>query len=63
MSGDPVKELSTECLKDMYKLTKGKVPIIGVGGIRNVEAAYEKIRAGASLIELVRKHLSLKKKN
>ena len=37
---------------DRYKLTEGKVPIIGVGGISSGEDAYEKIKAGASAIEV-----------
>lgn len=52
LSGEPVKELSTAALRDMYRLTGGKVPIIGVGGVSNGFDAYEKIRAGASLVEL-----------
>lgn len=36
----------------MYKLTKGQIPIIGVGGIATGLDAYEKIRAGASLVQL-----------
>jgi dihydroorotate dehydrogenase len=36
----------------MYLLTDGKIPLIGVGGIANGEQAYEKIKAGASLIQL-----------
>lgn len=35
-----------------YKLTKGKVPIIGVGGVASGEQAYEKIKAGASVIQV-----------
>lgn len=52
LSGPPIKELALQSVKDMYKLTGGKIPIIGVGGISNAEDAYERIRAGASLIEL-----------
>ena len=36
----------------MYKLTQGKVPIIGVGGIASGKDAYEKIKAGASVVEV-----------
>jgi dihydroorotate dehydrogenase len=36
----------------MYRLTEGKIPIIGVGGISSAEDAYRKIRAGASLVQL-----------
>jgi dihydroorotate dehydrogenase len=52
LSGKPLFEKSTAVLHDMYKLTKGKIPLIGVGGISSGEDAYKKIRAGASLVEL-----------
>ena len=52
LSGKPLFEPSTRVLSDMYRLTAGKIPIIGVGGIGNAEMAYAKIRAGASLVQL-----------
>lgn len=52
LSGAPVKDLSTEVIGDMYKLTKGTIPIIGVGGIASGKDAYEKIKAGASLVQV-----------
>ena len=52
LSGSPVKDLATQTIFDMYKLTKGEIPIIGVGGVSNGQDAYEKIIAGASLIQL-----------
>jgi len=52
LSGDPVFDLSTRVLADMYKLTHGKLPIIGVGGIRDARTTYAKIKAGASLVQL-----------
>ncbi len=52
LSGAPLFPLSTTILAEMYKFTKGKIPIIGVGGISSAEDAYIKIRAGASLIQL-----------
>lgn len=52
LSGAPLFEPSTAVLGDMYRLTGGKLPIIGVGGIGNAEQAYAKIRAGASLVQL-----------
>uniref|UniRef100_H2ZBR5 Dihydroorotate dehydrogenase (quinone), mitochondrial n=1 Tax=Ciona savignyi TaxID=51511 RepID=H2ZBR5_CIOSA len=52
LSGEPVREMSTKLVADMYKLTHGKVPIVGVGGIWNGKDAYEKIRAGASLVQI-----------
>ncbi len=39
-------------LANFYKLTKGKVPIIGVGGILNAKDAYTKIKLGASLVQI-----------
>lgn len=52
LSGAPVREKSTDIIRNFYKLTKGQLPIIGVGGISTAEHAYEKIRAGASLLQL-----------
>ncbi|XP_074646532.1 dihydroorotate dehydrogenase (quinone), mitochondrial-like isoform X5 [Tubulanus polymorphus] len=52
LSGQPLKEISTEVIKNMYSLTKGELPIIGVGGICCGADAYDKIRAGASLVQL-----------
>lgn len=52
MSGQPIKEISTNCVSEMYRLTKGTVPIVGCGGISSGKDAYEKIRAGASLVQL-----------
>ena len=52
LSGQPLKELSTQAIYDMYKLTKGKVPIIGVGGVGSGQDAFDKITAGASLVQL-----------
>lgn len=46
LSGAPLREMSTEVLRDMYHLTKGKLPIIGVGGVSSGADAYDKIRAG-----------------
>lgn len=52
LSGPPLKELSTKCVKEFRKLTKGRIPIIASGGVSSGEDAYEKIRAGASLVQL-----------
>ena len=51
MSGKPLADKSTDFIKRIYSLTEGKWPIIGVGGIMNSEDAWEKITAGASLIQ------------
>lgn len=52
LSGRPLFEQSTALLTRMYRMTEGTVPIIGVGGICTARDAYEKIRAGASLVQL-----------
>lgn len=52
LSGAPLRAKSTQMIADLYCLTKGKVPIIGVGGIFTAEDAWEKISAGASLVQL-----------
>jgi len=52
LSGRPLFALSTEVLRNMYRLTNGKIPIVGVGGISSGADAYAKIRAGASLVQL-----------
>ncbi len=52
LSGRPLFEPSTGVLADMYRLTQGKLPLIGVGGIESAHHAYAKIRAGASLVQL-----------
>ncbi|XP_060078303.1 dihydroorotate dehydrogenase (quinone), mitochondrial-like [Ylistrum balloti] len=52
LSGAPLRTLATDTISDMYRLTKGKIPIIGVGGIASGQDAYNKIKAGASLVQL-----------
>lgn len=52
LSGKPVKERSTEVIREVYRQTGGKMPIIGSGGIFTAADAYDKIRAGASLVEI-----------
>ncbi|XWS39605.1 hypothetical protein CRYUN_Cryun18bG0069400 [Craigia yunnanensis] len=52
LSGKPLFNLSTNTLKEMYVLTRGKIPLIGCGGISSGEDAYKKIRAGATLVQL-----------
>lgn len=52
LSGRPLTERSTEWVKQIYQEIGDKVPIIGVGGIYNGEDAYNKIRAGASLVQV-----------
>lgn len=50
LSGMPLSSLSTRCIADMYRKTKGCIPIIGCGGISSGKDAYEKIRAGGLYI-------------
>jgi dihydroorotate dehydrogenase len=52
MSGQPLRERSTQIIKYISKKTNGKIPIIGVGGIMTPEDAIEKLRAGASLVQI-----------
>jgi dihydroorotate dehydrogenase len=52
LSGAPLRARATECIRHIHRQTKGRMPVIGVGGIFTAEDAYEKIRAGASLIEI-----------
>lgn len=52
LSGAPLFEPSTTVLREIYALTGGKLPIVGVGGVATGEDAYAKIRAGASLVQL-----------
>ncbi|NEO52737.1 MAG: quinone-dependent dihydroorotate dehydrogenase [Okeania sp. SIO3B5] len=52
ISGAPLTQRSTEIIKFIWQETQGKLPIIGVGGIFTVEDAWDKITAGASLIQV-----------
>ena len=52
LSGVPLQQISTNMIKKFYKQLNGKIPIIGVGGINSGKSAYEKIIAGASLLQL-----------
>ena len=52
LSGAPLFDLSTRVLFDIYRLTDGRIPLIGVGGVSTGQEAYRKIRAGASLVQL-----------
>jgi dihydroorotate dehydrogenase len=52
LSGAPLFEKSTRVLAQLSQLTDGKLPLIGVGGISSPEQAYQKIRAGASAVQL-----------
>lgn len=52
LSGRPLRARSTEVIAYLHDKSKGKIPIIGVGGIHSAEDAIEKLKAGACLIQL-----------
>jgi dihydroorotate dehydrogenase len=52
LSGAPLFEKSTRVLAQLSQLTHGMLPLIGVGGISSAEEAYQKIRAGASAVQV-----------
>ena len=52
LSGPLLHKKSTGMIRNFYRLTQGKLPIVGVGGVSSADDAYEKIRAGASLVQL-----------
>jgi len=52
LSGEPIQQISTNMIKKFYEQLNGKIPIIGVGGVNSGKSAYEKIIAGASLLQL-----------
>ncbi len=51
LSGEPLREKSNEVISKIYRCSNGKLPIIGVGGIFTAKDAFEKIAAGACLIQ------------
>ena len=52
LSGQPLQKLSLKFIKNFYRSNKGKIPIIGVGGIDSGQSAFEKIAAGATAVQL-----------
>ncbi len=52
LSGKPLLKTSNNILRKMYNLTNGQIVLIGVGGITNATDCYEKIKSGASLVQL-----------
>ena len=52
LSGAPLKQLALQRLRDFRSATGGGIPLVGVGGIASAEDAWERIRAGASLVQL-----------
>jgi dihydroorotate dehydrogenase len=52
LSGAPLTNLALENIRTMYRLTGGRIPLVGVGGIASGQDAYDRIRAGASVVQL-----------
>ncbi len=52
LSGRPLRSRSTETVRRLFRAAKGRLAVVGVGGIFSAEDAYEKILAGASLVEV-----------
>ena len=52
LSGQPVFELSNKILKQLVAALDGKIPVIAAGGISSADDAFEKIKAGASLVQI-----------
>ena len=52
LSGKPLFMQSTKLVKRAYRLINGKIPIIAIGGVSNAQDVYEKIKAGASLVQV-----------
>ncbi len=52
LSGRPLKRLSTEIIRKLYSHLQGRIPILGVGGIEDADDAWEKLLAGADLVQV-----------
>lgn len=52
LSGAPVKDMATECIRQFYQILQGRVQIIGVGGIKDADDAWEKLMAGADYLQI-----------
>ena len=52
LSGKPIEKKSTELISKFYKILKGRIKIIGVGGVDSGKSAYEKFLAGANYVQL-----------
>lgn len=52
LSGRPLTHKSTECIRSLYAATKGQIPIIGVGGVFSARDAMDKLKAGASAVQI-----------
>lgn len=52
LSGPPLHSLSTKIIKCLYEILQGRIPIIGVGGVNSTETAWQKLEAGAEMVQL-----------
>ncbi len=52
LSGRPLRRRATEMVGELYRITNGQMPIVGVGGVESGQDAYDKIRAGASVVQI-----------
>jgi dihydroorotate dehydrogenase len=52
LSGEPLKSLASKALRTFRNASGGEIPLIAVGGIANADDAWERIKAGASLVQL-----------
>ncbi|MBP0465036.1 quinone-dependent dihydroorotate dehydrogenase [Roseomonas sp. PWR1] len=52
LSGQPLFAPSTEVLRKVFRIARGRIALVGVGGIATAEQAYAKVRAGASLVQI-----------
>jgi dihydroorotate dehydrogenase len=52
LSGAPLKELALDALRKFRRASGGEIPLIGVGGIETADDAWERVRAGASLVQV-----------
>ena len=52
LSGEPLTKISNDLIKKFHKEIKGEIVIIGVGGVNSGLTAYEKLKSGASLLQL-----------
>jgi dihydroorotate dehydrogenase len=52
LSGRPITKVVTGFISHIYRVTQGRLPVIGVGGIFNAEDAYDKIKAGAGAVQI-----------
>lgn len=53
MSGLPLQRISTDMIRHVYRRSRGKLTIIGVGGVSSAKDAYEKITSGANLLHMI----------